>query len=516
MIGGRMLAWLKRDQAGSTRAGDSTMEEIATAFCGSDPCKRLEQANPLLVSINENAGLDPRRRFGLLDHMDDAARESQQRLAVDYVTMAEDDPQAKRLWLAASQFWRLLGDGYLACARQCAGTDGVPASMRPQAALIAARGLRALRHQLKWTLLRYGALHTAFWWECGRFALLAEAVDGVTRPLEIFHDVQSSPNDELLRLIMFWVALPSGLSPIEQDVAERLIRYVTPKLRAGAAATEAQDYFFDVDGARPPLRIAPAAPVSVATRFIDVSAARETLSALHSIVRGGGQLPADCDWGPAADNHAVIRVLRHLRTHWGKELPPRAAARQRSDERLYCAWGFQPVLTLLAPLAVQQTPAVPAVPSDTWIAEDVSAGGCGVIVSHGKGEHLRVSMLVAMRTQAQSSWRVGIIRHVSEMGYRQRQLGIQLLSNAPVPVFLRSPVRTGAERDRECGILLSEHPSSTGHWFIVAPRGRFSGRDAVEVTISRRAKPLTLGPGGVMESGHDFDWLYFEQPERPA
>lgn len=511
-----MLTWLRRDEAASTPAGGIGVKQIATAFSGGDPCKRLEQAHPLLISINEDAALDPQRRFELLVRMDDAARDSQQRLAGDYVVRAQDDPQAKRLWLAAGEFWKLLGDGYLACARQCAGADGVPAAMRPQAALLAVRGLRALRHQLKWTLLRYGTLRTAFWGECGRFALLAEAVDGATRPLEILHDVQTSPNDELLRLIMFWLALPSGLSPLEQAIAGRLVRYVTPKLRSGAAAAEAQDYFFDLEGSRPPLRMAPAAPVGVATRFVDVSAARETLSALHSIVRGGGQLPADCDGDPAADHHAVIRVLRHLRTHWAKELPPRAAVRQRSGERLYGAWGFQPVLARVAPQAGHQAPATPLPSGDVWIAGDVSAGGCGVIVPQGKGDQLRVGMLVAMRTRAQSSWHIGIIRHVSEMSYRQHQLGIQLLSKAPLPVFLRSTAGTGVDQDRECGILLSEHPSSTGHWFILTRRGRFSGRDAVRATVGGEESSLTLGPGGVMESGHDFDWLYYAHPGHPA
>jgi hypothetical protein len=369
---------------------------------------------------------------------------------------------------------------------------------------------------LQWVLLRYGTLRPAFWGECGRFVLLAEAVDGAAKPLDVFRGVSASPNDEWLRLMTYWAATPSGLSPVEQDIAERLVAYVTPKLRCSASAADEYDYFFDVDGSRPPLRVLPSAPVTTTTRFFDVSEARATLSALHAIVRGSAHLPAGPDWGPAAESNVVLRVFRHLRTHWAKELPPRAATRQKTDERLSSAWGFQNVLDLVAPQAVQEPLATGVPLSDAWIAEDVSAGGCGVIVPQGKGEDLHVGMLVATRTEAESWWSVGIIRRVSELNYRQHQLGIQVLSKTALPVFLRT--LTGARQGRkpERGILMSEHPSPAGYWFILIRRDLFSGHEAVEATIGGRETPVTLAAGGVVESGHDFDWLYYKYPGTPA
>jgi hypothetical protein len=388
--------------------------------------------------------------------------------------------------------------------------------MKPQLALLATRGLRALRNQMKWGLLRYGALRTEFWGECGRFAILAESVDGAARPIDIFSGVSACPNDELVRVMMFWALVPTGLSPHEQDIAERLVAHVTPKLRYSASATDNCDYFFDLDGSRPPLRIAPSAPVTAATRFFDVSEARDTLRAMHSIVRDTGSLPAGPQWGPAAEIDVVARVLRHVCTQWAKESPPRAAARQKKEERLNSVQGFQNVLDLVAPAEEGWPVGSGVLLEDTWIAEDVSDGGCGVVVPQGKGDDLRVGMLVAMRTQADRSWSIGIIRRVSELKYRQRQIGIQVLSTTPLPVYLRTMTGARQGRKRECGILMSRQPSPAGYWYIIIRRDLFSGREPVEAVIGDQQSPVTLEAGGLLESGHDFDWLYYKDPKRPA
>ena len=507
-----MLAWLKRDRVDHPLANDKAARKIVGAFSQRDPCKTLEEANPWLVSINETAGFKLQRRYELLDLIDDATRRSHERLADSYVMLPEDDPQGRRQWKAASDFWKLLGDGYLACARQCSAADSIPDGMRGQLPILAARGLRALRCQLKWSLLRYSALRSEFWGECGRFAMLAEAVDGAARTIDLFSGIQASPNDELLQLMVFWAAAPSALAPVEQDIAERLVAYLTPKLRCSASVADAYDYFFDLDGSRPPLRLVPSAPVGPATRFFDVGEARDTLRAIQSIVRGSGRLPAGLTLGAGAEDNVVVRVLRHMRTHWAKELPPRAAARQKTDERLESVQGFHNVLELIAPGAVEGPGSTSALLNDSWIAEDVSSGGCGVIVPQGKGEGLRVGMLVATRTQTATSWSIGIIRRVNELNYRQHQLGIQVLSRDALPVFLRTQTGARQGRKQECGILLSEQASPSGNLYIVMRRDLFSGREPVEATLGDVPTPLVLQAGGLLESGHDFDWLYFKAP----
>jgi hypothetical protein len=184
------------------------------------------------------------------------------------------------------------------------------------------------------------------------------------------------------------------------------------------------------------------------------------------------------------------------------------------EEHLNSVQGYQNVLGLVAPHSAQGPAAARVLLSDAWIAEDVSAGGCGVIVPQGKGEGLRVGMLVALRTQAQSSWNVGIIRRVNEKNYRQHQLGIQFISAAALPIHLRTLTGARQGRTRESGILLAEQPSPAGNLYIVIRRDLFSGREPVEALIGAQEASVMLEPGGVVESGHDFDWLYYKFPRR--
>lgn len=509
-----MLAWLKRDKSDHPLANDKAARKIVEGFSYRDPVKALDEANHWLASVNATPVLGLLRRFELLDLLDEATRKSQERVIDIYLGLSEDDPQSARIWATASAYWKLLGDGYLACARQCNDNAAVPATLKPKLSLLATRGLRALRNQVKWTLLRYGMLRTEIWVECGRFTILAESVDGAANEIELYAGgaAQSSPNHELMRVMMYWSAMPSGLSPVEQDLADRVVLYLTPKFRTSARLADDYDYFFDLDGSRPPLRLVRSAPVSATTRYFDVGAARDMLRAMYAVAGKAGNLPVGPVWGPAAESNVVVRVLRHLWVNWGKELPARVASRRKSDETLNSTHGFQNVLGVVAPEAVEGAAAGNVI-TNSWIAEDISAGGCGVVVPEGNGESLRVGVLVAFRTEAQSMWQVGIIRRVREHNYRQHHVGIQVVSTAAQVIPIRTLTGARQGHKRECGLLLGEQPLDNGNLQILARRDIFSGREPVEATFGRDQKTVILEPGGVVESGQDFDWLQYRLPE---
>ncbi|HTE13802.1 MAG TPA: hypothetical protein VK642_01875 [Burkholderiales bacterium] len=430
-----MLAWFKRGKVDHPLANPDVAKTIADALSLRDPCKALEEASQWLSSINEAAGFKLQRRFELIDLLDAATRTAQERLVDMYVILPQGDRQEKRIWQAANDFWKLLGDGYLACARQSSDTVSVPEGLKAQLPLLATRGLRALRNQMKWTLIHYGMLRTELWGECGRFAMLAESAGGAAQQIELFagSNIQSSPSHELLRVVMFWAVMPGGLSPAEQDIAERLVVYLTLKFRSSTQVEDEYDYFFDLDGSRPPLRFVRGAPASASMRYFDVGEGRDVLHTMYVTVSRSGNLPVSVNWGSAAETNVVVRVLKHLWVNWAKALPPRAAARQKSDTRLNAVQGYQNVLGLVAPQSAHGLAAASALLSDSWIAEDMSSGGCGVIVPHGDGEGLRVGVLVALREPTNASWKVGIVRRVSGHNYRQHHVGIQLISGAAAP-----------------------------------------------------------------------------------
>ncbi len=508
-----MLSWLKGgDKVDHPLANAKKAQKIVADFPYKNPWQTLEDVNYWLSSVNETAEFKADRRYELIDMLDVATRKCQAQLTDTYVTLRDDNiVQEKRIAKTLCDFWTLLGAAYFTCATQC--IDGsVPASLRAQVPALAARGLRALRHQVKWVLMRYGVVRNEVWAECGRFAALAESVDGAAKPIEMYggSNARSSPNDEFLRLVMFWAASPSGLSPVEQDIADRLIVILTPKFRISARHEEDYDYFMDLQGAHPPLRLLRSSPVTAQTRYFNVADARLAVGAMYSDVNSSGNLPSGADLGPAAEANVVARVCKHLRLNWARDMPARVSERRKTAMALKVVHGYQGVLGVVAPANAEGLDFQSVLAHESWVADDVSAGGYGVIVPAGKGDWLRVGIVVAVRSETDVSWHLGVIRRVKADAYTQRHIGIQLISKTPIAVYLRTLSGVAQGRKRHSAILLSARPSPSGSMHIVVRRDLFSGREPIEAMYGQPETTITLEAGGVVESGHDFDWLRYK------
>lgn len=526
-----MLDSLKVSTVDHPLANPKAAKDIIDGFPYQDPLQTLEEASHWLESISETPAFKVDARYALIDRLDGATRQCQAQLLDTYVALREDNFfQEKRIRNTMTNFWTLLGSAYYVCAVHCSGerTDSaVPRALRAQLPVLAARGLRALRQQIKWGLMRYGAIRPDLWTECGRFAALAESVSAAVQPLELYagSNGQHLPHDELSRLLVFWAASPSGLSPVEQQIAERLIVHLTPKFRVRAEHNEGDDYFFDVQASHPPLRLVRSSPASATTRYLNVSDALRAVTVMHAMVSGSGHLPAGVDLGYAAEASVVERVLKHFMLHWAREMPARAAARRKTAMALNVVQGYRRVLNVLnvlnvlgvvEPGSADGLDFQSVLAHASWAVDDVSAGGYGMIVPAGQGESLRAGAVIAMRSQADASWQLGMIRRVNAAANHQRHVGVQVIAKAPLPVFLRTLSGVARGGKRQGALLLSEQPATDGSVYIMARRDLFSGREPLEATYGADTTTVILEPGGVVESGHDFDWLCFKLSGLPS
>ena len=512
-----MLNWLKSgDKVDHPLANAREAKKVIDALATKDPLKTLENANDWLASVNDTAAFKVEHRLEVLDLLDAATRKAQEQLIGTFVTILENDRlQEKRVWKVATDFWKLLGDGYLVCVNQAQDGKNVPATFKPKIALLAARTLRALRHQMKWILMRYGAMPSGIWAEIGQCMVLAEGAGLSDNMVALYPGASdlSSPRYEFLRAMMLWAGSPSGLSPIEQDIAERVVVRLTPKFRYDTKPWDGCDYYFDLAGARPPLRLMPSAPLTTASRFFDVSDARAIVQSMALQTNSTGKVPPEIDWGPAAEAPTVARTLKHLIFNWAKVMPPRAHERRRTAMRLHVVHGYQNVQGAIEPGMGDGLDFSDTLSHDSWIAEDVSAGGYGVIVPAGKGEGLRVGMLVALRSETESSWYLGIIRRVKGDEHRQYRIGVQLISKSTIPVYLRSLSRMAQGSKRQNALLLSSKPSPNGSLHIVTRRDLFGGRVPLEAMYGNPPTTIIMEAGGVVEAGYDFDWLRYKVSE---
>lgn len=508
-----MLKWLTGDKVDHQMADAKQARKIVDGFPANDPWQTLEDTNYWLDSISKTPGFSIERRYENIDLLDMATRKHQEKLLEDYLVLpAADKIQEKRIWKSITDFWKLLGDAYLVCAVQSRESGNVSAAFKANVPLIAARGLRAIRHQMKWVLLRYAPVRPEVWSEIASFVALAEAFDCDANLVDMYPGVaaKTSVRFEFLRVMMLWASSPSGLAPAEQDIAERAIAHVTGKFRYEPKMANGCDYCFDLAAGRPPLRVMRNTPVSDATRYFDASDARQTLQAMSALLTSTGNLPVGVDFGPVVESGACARVLKHLLFNWAKEMPPRASERRRTAMSLNVVHGYMNVLGAVAPELSEGLDFTDTLSHDTWIAEDVSAGGYGVIVPAGKGEWLRVGILVCTRAESEIAWSVGVIRRVKGDDRRQHHVGIQLISKNALLIQLRSMATMQQGGKRQPAILLHPEPSSSGSLHLVTRRELFTMRDPLEAIFGKNDKPVMLDPAEKMESGFDFDWLKFK------
>jgi hypothetical protein len=510
-----MLSWLKGDKVDHPLADAKHVKKVVSAFPAHDPWQMVEDVNYWLDSINATEGFKLDQRFALIDELDIVTRAAQEKLLTDYHSLSENDKiQEKRIWKTMADFWRLIAAGYLACVVQAQDSKNISSGIKSRLPVMAARGLRALRHQMKWALVRYGLVRAEMWAEVARYYAFAETGGFSDKRMDIYEASRpTSVRDEFLRVQMLWASSPSGLSPVEQDVAERLITHLTPKFRFEMQQWNGCDYCFDLDGLRPPLRMMRSTPVSASTRFFDASEARQAAQAMLSLVTSTGGMPAGVDLGVGAEAVMAGKVLKHLLFNWAKDMPPRASERRKTAMTLHVVHGYQNVQGAVAPELSEGLDFSDTLAHDTWVAEDVSAGGFGVIVPAGKGEWLKVGTLVGVRSETESLWSMGIVRRVKSDEHRQYHIGIQLISRTALLVYLRTLTAVEQGGKRQSAILLSTQPSPNGSLHIIARSDLLSGNDALEAMYGNPPSTVIMESLGAVESGDDFDWLRYKLSE---
>ncbi len=508
-----MLDWFKGDKVDHPFADAKHAKEVIGAFSASDPWQAVEDASHWIESVNATAGFKLDKRYELLDALDVAARRSHRKLFENYLALKSGDfIHEKRIWNVVTKFWKLLADGYLICLDQAQNSMNVGSAMKPRLPVIAARGMRALRNQIKWVLMRYGMLRPEIWAEVARYTSFAEVGGCADAMVDVYPGDSASVRHEFLRIMMFWASSPGGLSQVEQDIAERVIVLLTPKFGFSIRPSDGSEYCFDLDGQRPPLRWMPSVPPMAAPRYFDAIEASKEAQALLTKITSTGAIPSDLVVNARANIAVVTRVMKYLLLNWA--MPARASERRKTAISLQIAHGYENVLGTVAPELAGSGEGLDfanAPEYETWVAEDVSAGGYGLVTPAGKGGWLKVGVLVGIRTETDSTWSLGIVRRVKSDVHQQFRIGVQLIAKAPMPVNL-SRVDGGAKSEN--ALLLAPTLSLNSSLHIVTRRDIFVGKVQLEGVYGNPPVTVSLEAAGTIENGDDFDWLRFKASEQ--
>ena len=439
--------------------------------------KAVEELAHWHESVAAAEGFKPEQRFQLLALIDDAAQPRLKKLAREYLSAARPSRfQEAQMWGRLHDYSRQAGLAYVKCVEAAVKGAAPGKAALPQ---LVVRAMRSLAQQIKWQHVRYGPVDRSIWGALNRIYAFAE-LRGI-----------AEAKVEFLKAAIFSASSPDSLLPSEAELAERLIAELAPGFAIGTAPARELPYWIDLALPMAPLRTLTPPPQSAGVRYIGPGAAAATLQSMIERIDSGAE---SSDEQPG--------VMRHLAQCWAPEPPERRHPRHKVKTRLTIAHGFDGVLDALGggdSLDFDRRG------TESWIVENVSAGGFGALVPQMKSDWLRVGALLALQPDGGDNWVVGMVRRVSRTSPQEARVGIQSLSTAPAV----SSFALGGLGTRH-GILLSGGADAA----IALPAGVYA--KGLNLETERDGRQHVYLPQGFAGRGEDYDIVRFREMIRES
>lgn len=485
------------------------LKRLLDALPANDPVKALDELRHWMESVAAADGFRSEARIQLLITLDDTAQPFLRKLSKDYFTTARPSRfQENWLWTALHGYWKQAGYAYARSVDQCVqnvkGTDAA----KPLLPLLLVRTLRSFAQQIKWMHMRYGPIDLASWGVFNSVYAYAEAKQLAHSSVAVYPGAagSSTPQLEFLKGAMFSASAPDGLLPLEVELAERLIAECAPRFVLANALAPGLVFWSDLAQALPPARLSRPPQPTPGLRCYGAGAALAEVHDLAERVMVGGKIPPEVNLDGSYEPHVALDVMRHLHLNWSPQAPERKAQRHAVKSRLSVTYGFNDVVAVLGgsdSLDFENKS------SESWIVENVSAGGFGAVVPQLKGDWLRVGALVALQPEGGSNWVLGMVRRVNKLDAQQARVGIETLSKTPA---LSRFAVAGVASVTELGVLLKSGDAADAR--IVLKPGVFAPAQNLEIAYGSRHHIYL--PQALVERGEDYEIARFREMIRES
>lgn len=527
-----------------------------------DAFKAVEEITAWLGSVTDTEDFRLDDRVGVIKLLDETAQPYQRKLCRDYLTAARMQKfQENRLWLAIFEFWKHSAAAYLQCIEEYGRMAKGAEAVKDELPVLAARALRALAAQGKWLHIRYRPIEERIWADLGKVCQFAET-KLFTRnlfPLYPGNAANTSVQQELVKALMFEMSSPGSLSHTQMELVDRLVSHYAASFNFEERPTPASTFYFDLSLAAAPTRAYKGMQLHPMLRFFGGGIAAAKLGGLvHSLDEGAA--PQELGFGEEYTRDALLDVLDHLQLYWASAPPTRQHMRTRAMERFSVAHRFPEIFRQIAGGEKNVIASMPENPdllhqermdmklygsvtektkqmiaetearnieaekdeTESWIMENVSAGGFGAVVPQLSGDWLKVGVLLGLKAAQGGKWMVGVVRRLGRDASQRVSVGIQTLSRNPVSVRLRlleeneipawqgiAEVSSGPYFD---AVLLPHDAVKGEEPSLVLEKGHFApGRDCL-MLVSGEAHLVKLT--SVLEQGEDFERIGLSRPDQ--
>lgn len=487
------LKWLGGGKPDHPLADEKGAKEVLSALPPNDAAKAIQDIRDWIESVLGTVGFKGERRGELIMLLDEAAQAHQRKLARDYLANPRLPKfQETRLWSAQFGLWKDLASAYATCQTQFALDPGSVGKLKAQLPLFCVRAVRAIAAQLKWHYMHYEQGDTALWETLGRVYRFAEEKKAHREPVPVYPGVpvSCSAEREFMKALMLAASSPDCLMPLDIELAERIVSHFSASfLISDAHQPQATHHWIDLARGVPPKRLTETPPASPGLRFFAAGAAIGQLDNMIRVVEGGA-VPADLNLGGTYEPEKVLGVLRHLKLYWAATPPVRKNDRYAVKHRLTVVNGFEGILARLKGNGGDAG-------AESWVTENISAGGIGATLGKGQSDWLRIGRLVGLSVEGGSgACSVGMVRRCNRLQQQETSVGVRTFAKESFAVALGG-------REQQDALLLNDGRALKEETLICQREGAFDKR--ASPTMAFEGHNYLLIPLEVSETGDDFE-----------
>ena len=506
------MYWNKSKRSDHPMVDRQHAEEFLKRLPRDDPARMLEEISFWLKALRDAYGVVPERAFEVVDLLDVTAKAPQRQLTSDFVTLGSryQRYQAQRTWQVSFQFSRELGATYqhlLDQYRRGVGIGGSEA-LKPHLPTIVARAIRALRLELKWSLLRQGPVDSVLWKLAGTLYGFAEEAGLATENLKLYPGATdfTSAQLEYLQALMLSVSATDTLRPEMVHLVDSLVERHAEFFAITRRPRRGVHYFIDLAGAGTPARLVDRVPPNTAIRYFGPDKASGMVDRLIDAINERGMVPAELNPGGTHKAAAILDVLDHLMRYWDPTPPTRASERTSALTRISVVHDFDSVLNMVSGES-QELDFDSNV--ETWSVENESQGGYGAVITETNSEWLEIGTMLGIKEEEGASWGIGLVRRLIRRSADKVYVGIESLSRGVVKVNLKkSPETSGPPLDALLLLSSREGSAQVRELTLMLTPGTFSsGEPVVMRAFGRRYQLL---PKELREHGTGYEVARFQ------
>ena len=519
-----MLKWLgslKTANDGHPLAPPKELQRVVGELRTADAAKAVEEVTAWLEGVAGSDGLKIGERFDIIKALDEAAAPHRAKTARDYAATGRQSKfREQKSWALNFDLWRCLAAVYLDLMRRIDSAEKGFEALKPHATLLSVRALRAQTQMLKWLYVHYGPVDNDLWQGFGaayRFAEMRKAQRQSVVAYPATSAGETTPEQELLRGLLLCASSPDGLTQTELEVCERLIAHFAKAFSLSAKQEKESTYWFDLSMGKAPMRLAaPPGELTNDLRLFSCAQGHAAVQALIGRIAQTQEVPREVDLAGMADVQAVLDVLQHLELMWAPLPPIRKSQRKRMQTRVAVVNKFETMLQLCS----TDTAATPQVDVDldfgqtgvfgtveSWLVENVSAGGFGAVIQQKDSDWLRVGRLILVQATGMKAWELALVRRLAREANGQSAVGVQVIARMPITASFTSQAGFWNNGQPEMTGLFMPDASEAGAVLLALPYGMYNAGEQVRTTVA--GINHTLFPIGTIERGDDFELLKF-------